>query len=184
MNCRAAEELIQRSLDAALSSQERARLEMHLADCPACRQAQSQYRRLSQAAEDWARCPAPSEMSAGEFTAQVMARLAAAPAPRFLWPRLLAAGMVLLFAAALSPVAASLLPVLPAWHPAWTMPSLDLWLRGWGDGLRAAPQEASGLWAATGGLVASPWAALLLAVALPVNALLCLRARRGTRSAA
>ena len=93
--------------------------------------------------------------------------------------------MALALLVVLSPWVAPLLPSSVSWHWAWTLPSLKPWLVDLGDSLRAAPQMAISLWtAASGGLPGAHWAALSLAAALPVNALLCLRARRGGRRTA
>jgi len=187
MNCHAANHLIQGSLDAPLSATERVRLDAHLADCPACRRAWDEYRRLAQAATVWSRRSGASETPPDEFTAQVLARIAArpAPAPGPLRPRLLEIGMALAVLIALSLWVSPLLPPLTGWRLAVTVPSPTIWLDVLAQMLRAAPQEARGLWTAADSVVAAfHWAVLMLLLALPVNVLLCLRARRGVRRAA
>jgi len=80
MDCRHADPLIQRALDGDLNAAERTRLDSHLAGCEECRRAWDDYRRLTQAANAWAR-PAASTPHADEFfAAQMRAQLAARPA--------------------------------------------------------------------------------------------------------
>ena len=183
MNCRSADSLIQSALDTPLSPPERARLDSHLATCDACRRAWDEYRQLSQTAAVWARQPVLGETPADEFTAQVLSRLAASPSSALRpvgWAGLAyGAALVLLLAA--SPFVSPLLPPLPAWHLTWNATALpDLGIR-----LHALPRDLSGAWAdAADALASARWAALLLMAALPINALLCLRARRGVRRSA
>jgi anti-sigma factor RsiW len=159
MNCRDAEHVMQQALDVPLTSQARARLDLHLDGCPACRQAWEDYRRLSREASAWAARPASGETPPAEFTAQVLARLKTRPRPALPWPRLLSAAAAVLLLAALSPLAAPWLPPVPRLGAAWAMPAL------WTET------------AALGALTAR-WAMLLLLPSLVVNALFVLRARR------
>ena len=79
MNCRRADELIQRSLDGTLTARERGELDAHLDGCAACRSASEAYRHLTHRATDWTRRPAEEVQKSGPdaFTAQVLARIAA-----------------------------------------------------------------------------------------------------------
>ena len=178
MTCRHAEDQIQAALDAPLTPSERARLDFHLATCPACRRAWDEYRWLSQASTAWARQPAEAETPPAVFTAQVLSRVAARPAARPLHLSLLAWGLCLAVLLVLSPAVSALLPPLPGWQPDWGwLPPASL-LPNLAAVARVLPQQAWSLWAGGGGLIASRWAVLMLLVALPANGLLLLRARR------
>lgn len=72
-NCRAAEELMQRSLDGPLTAAERRRLDGHLATCETCRVAWEEYRRLSRTASAW--MSAAAHDPGDEFTSRIMAEL-------------------------------------------------------------------------------------------------------------
>ncbi len=173
MTCQSAEEEIQKSLDGAMTPGERARLDVHLASCAACRQARDAHRRLARAAGRWAR-PTPEDDPGEAFTAQVLARIAARPAPIPSRP------LVWL------PLAATiLLLALFAWLPSLIWPGLDTlgvavrrtpgWLL---TNLRAVPGDASGAWAAlTTGLALPAWVWAALPAVAVVNAMFCVQAR-------
>ena len=88
MNCRMAEEEIQKSLDGILRHSERERLDAHLASCAACRQAWAEYRLLARAAGRWAH-PTHEDDPGEAFNARVLARIAVqttpAPASSLWW---------------------------------------------------------------------------------------------------
>ncbi len=174
MNCRSAEDEIQKSLDGALTPGERARLDAHVASCPACRRAWDEGRLLARAAGRWAR-PRPSDDPGDAFTAQVLARIASRPVPAPGQPPvwLPLAATILMFA-------------LLVWLPGLLWPSLDTlsvaarqtpdWLI---TNLRGVPADAFTAWGALTRGIPIPgwvWATLLLAAA--VNGMFCVQARQ------
>lgn len=175
MTCAVLEELIQRSLDAPLTTAERARLDAHLPACPDCRHAWEDYRRLGQVATTWAHRPSAAETDPALFAQQVLARVAARPQAARVWPRVAAFGLALAALLALSLCVSPLLPWPVGWHPAAGLPDPATGLAGLFQGLWATTDRA---------LAACRWAALLLLPALAMNALLCLWARQPGRRTA
>ncbi len=172
MNCRSAEEEIQKSLDSALSPAERARLDAHVASCAACRRSWDEHRVLARAAGRWAR-PRTEDDPGDAFNAAVLARISARPVPanRSFWLPLAATLLLLVFL---------------VWLPGLLWPGLDTvggaarqtpgWLL---SNLRGVPDDAFGAWGTlTAGVPVPPWAwAALLAVAA-ANGMFCVQARQ------
>lgn len=73
--CRTAEQLMQTSLDAALSPAERQRLDSHMEACEACRRAWTEYRQVSRIGGQWV--DAARHDPGDAFTNRVMAAIAA-----------------------------------------------------------------------------------------------------------
>ncbi len=175
MNCRSAEDEIQKSLDGALTPGERARLDAHVASCAGCRRAWNEGRLLARAAGRWARLR-PSDDPGDAFNAQVLARIAIRPAPSgpALW----------------LPLAATILPLaLLVWLPGLLPPGLGTlsdtarqtpeWLAA---NLRGVPADAFAVWGAvTVGVSVPSWAWAALLAAVIVNGMFCVQAqtRRG-----
>lgn len=174
MNCRSAEDEIQKSLDGSLTPDERARLDAHVATCATCRRTWDEHRLLARAAGRWAR-PRPSDDPGDAFTAQVLARIAAHPVP--------APGQPPVW---LPLAVTTLLIALLAWLPGLLWPGLDAvsvaarqtpdWLL---SNLRGVPADAFTAWGVLTMRVPVPswgWAALVLATA--VNGMFCVQARQ------
>ena len=172
MNCRSAEDEIQKSLDGLLTPGERAGLDAHLAACAACRHAWDAHRRLARAAGRWTR---PQDDPGDAFTAQVLARIAARSVPaslqRSLWLPLAATALLL---------------ALLFWLPDPFRPGLDAvgvaarQTPGWlVTNLRGVPADAFTVWGAltVGGAVPS-WAWAALSAAAVVNGIFCAQVRR------
>ena len=191
MNCFDAEELVQRSLDGALTVDERRALEGHLEDCAACRRAREEYRLLSRLATTWTNGTARDGDPGDAFTAQVIAHIASTPSVpvpkpppwrhRTLVPVALL-GVVAALSFALGPYlfttvamrAAVLADLLPEQR---TLAEAPGWLIGY---LRALPQDGERAWAEvlrgfTLPLVGIPEA---LVAAVLLNALFFLHALR------
>ncbi len=160
MNCRHAEELIQQSLDGALTPDERARLDAHLTACPACRQAWNEHHQLARLAHRWTMGAGQTNDTGDAFTAQVLARVAARPVsapsrPAFWRP--LAAAALLLTTLAFLPHS-----LAPNW-PDVGAASRELpgWLLA---NSRALPSEILAAWTAARSSLLLPewiWSALL-----------------------
>ena len=174
MNCRSAEDEIQKSLDGSLTPAERARLDAHMADCAACRRDWEAHRALARAAGRWAR-PLPQDDPGDMFNAAVLSRIAArpvsAPVSRPLWLPLAATALLLVLLAAL---------------PGLLLPGLDTvgaaarqtpgWLL---TNLRGLPSDAVTAWGAlTAGVPVPSWAWAALLGAVAVNGMFCVRARQ------
>lgn len=178
MNCRSAEDEIQKSLDGALTPDERARLDAHVAFCTVCRRTWDEHRLLARAAGRWTR---PEDDPGDAFTAQVLARIASRPAP--------APSQSLIWL----PLAATiLLLVLLAWLTGPIWPSLDTvaasarqtpgWLL---TNLRGVPGDAFTAWGAlTAGVPIPSWVWAALTAVTAVNGMFCVQARQahGRRS--
>jgi len=74
MNCHDADILIQESLDAPLTTTQRATLDIHLSGCPACRTAWEEYRQLALTARMWLQSEATE--SGGTLSERVLAAIA------------------------------------------------------------------------------------------------------------
>lgn len=174
MNCRSAEDEIQKSLDEALTSGERARLDAHLASCAACVRAREEHRRLARAAGRWIR-PQPQDDPGEAFTARVLARIASrpasAPVQQPIWLPLAATVLLLAFL---------------AWLPGLLLPGLDTvgaaarqtpgWLL---SNLRGVPGDALAIWGALTGSTSLPaWVWAALPAVAGVNAMFCVQARQ------
>lgn len=172
MNCRSAEDEIQRSLDGALTPGERARLDAHVASCAACRRAWDEHRLLARAAGRWTR---PQDDPGNAFTAEVLARIAARPATvpsrSLIWLPL---------------TATTLLFALLVWLPGLLWPSLDTvgvaarqtpgWLL---SNLRGVPADAFTIWGTlTMGVPTPSWVWAALPAVAVVNAMFCVQTRQ------
>ena len=174
MNCRSAEEEIQKSLDGVLTPGERARLDAHLSSCAACRRAWDEHRLLARAAGRWTR-PLPQDDPGDAFTAQVLARIAARPAP--------APSQALIW---LPLAATALLLACLAWLPGLLWPGLDTvgvaarQAPGWlVTNLRGVPADAFAVWGAlTAGTPIPSWVWAALPAAAVVNGIFCVQARQ------
>lgn len=102
MNCRTAQSRLNRYLDGELAVRERAHVEEHLANCPACR---SELERLRGTADIMAALPQPPEIPGGfadRTVARARKRRAADHPVRTFWPsvspalRFAAAAMVII----------------------------------------------------------------------------------------
>lgn len=172
MNCRSAENEIQKSLDGALTPGERVRLDTHLESCAACRRAWDEGRLLARAAGRWAR---PQDDPGDAFTVQVLARIASRPAPAPVHPPLWL------------PLAATiLLLALLAWLPGLLWPGLDTvgvaarqtpgWLL---SNLRGVPADAFTIWGTlTMGVPTPSWVWAALPAVAVVNAMFCVQTRQ------
>ena len=123
MNCREADQLIQRSLDQSLDGADRALLDGHLDGCEGCRASWRQYRRLAAATRHWiengASDPGPS------FTESVMSAISRAPAARLAGSRA-AIGWAFAGCAAMAAAAWLALPhetLTSIWHSGWSLPT-------------------------------------------------------------
>ena len=175
MNCRFAQDDIQKSLDGLLTPGERARLDAHIVGCAACRRDWDAHRVLMRAAGRWVR-PLPQDDPGDAFTAAVLARVAARlaspPARPPIWLPLAATGLLL---------------VLLAFLPGLLLPSLEnvgvaaRQMPGWLlANLRGVPTDTSATWAAlTAGVPIRPWVWAALLGAAAVNTLFCIQARQG-----
>lgn len=174
MNCRTAEEEIQKSLDGLLTPAERTRLDVHMADCAACRRGWAAHRVLARAAGRWVR-PLPEDDPGEVFTAQVLARLALRPTPvsrrPLIWLPLAATALLLALLAEL---------------PGLLRPGLDTvgvaarqtpgWLL---SNLHGVPADAFAVWGAlTSGVPVSSWVWAALLTLAVVNGMFCVQARR------
>jgi len=172
MNCRSAEDEIQKSLDGALTPGERARLDAHLASCAACRRAWDEHRLLARAAGRWVR---PQDDPGDAFTAATLARIAARPVltshQPLIWLPLAATILLLSFL---------------VWLPGLFWPSLDTvgvaarrtpgWLL---TNLRGVPADAFTAWGAlTAGLPVPSWVWAALPAVTVVNGMFCVQARQ------
>ena len=174
MNCRSAEDEIQKSLDGVLTPGERARLDAHPASCAACHRAWDEQRLLARAAGRWMR-PLPADDPGDAFTAQVLGRIAARPVPTSRQPPVWL------------PLAATiLLLTLLAWLPGLLWPSLDTvgftarqtpgWLL---SNLRGVPADAFMAWGAlTTGVPVPSWVWAALPAVAVVNGMFCVQARQ------
>jgi predicted anti-sigma-YlaC factor YlaD len=172
MNCRSAEDEIQKSLDGALTPGQRARLDAHVASCAACRRAWDEGHLLARAAGRWIR---PRDDPGDAFTAQVLARIAARPTPTSVYQSfwLPLAATILLFA-------------LLAWLPGLLWPSVDTvgvaacQTPGWlVTNLRGLPADAFTVWGALMTGVPMPsWVWAALAAVVVVNAMFCVQTRQ------
>ena len=173
MTCRFADELIANSLDGSLTRAERERLERHLLECAACRQAWEEQRGLALLARRWVVRAAPTEMPADVFTAQVLARVAdrSRPAVRSLWFPLAALALTIMALAALPH---SLWPALPNIGEA--AQALPGWMLANG---RTLPADTLAIWDdAQRNAVATPWSWGVVVAACLLNAVFYAHAAR------
>lgn len=174
MNCRSAEDEIQKLLDGSLTPDERARLDAHVATCATCRRTWDEHRLLARAAGRWTR-PRPDDDPGDAFTAQVLARIAVRPVP--------AAGPPMLWL----PLAATiLLLALLVWLPGLFWPRLNTmsvaarqtpdWLL---TNLHGVPGDALAVWGTlTTGVPIPSWVWAALPAVAVVNGMFCVRARQ------
>lgn len=169
MTCTLAHAAIQNSLDQTPTQAERLALEAHLEMCAACRQEYAAQRRLTWLADRWVSHSLEVFDSDEQFTAQVLSRLDARPAPSRVRAWLpLCAVLLLLFALAWVPSFAIHLP-LPS--PV----GCSDWLRA---NLAALPGDALRVFRVPPVNWLPAWTtALLLGVGL-LNAGFCLHARQ------
>lgn len=191
MNCRRTDPLIQQELDGALTADDRAALNAHLADCADCRRARDEFRRLSRRSSVWA-ASAIREADPGDaFTDSVLAAIAASsPSPsqtgtrswRF-WLALAAAACLVLVVA----VAASPWIVVPAARPDALLPSSPAAVvtdapGGLTAALRSLPADSVRLWDDLGRAVAVPSQTVLATLAATTILLNLIFVARAVRS--
>lgn len=175
MNCRSAEDELQKLLDGVLTPVERARLDEHLLICRSCRRTVDAQRRLARAAGRWIR-PGPQDDPGEDFTARVLTQIAARPVvapdlPRFWLP--LAAMAVLVAIISLLP-----LPVPDFGMVGASARLLPDWLLA---NLHAVPTDASGSWGMlTAGLPLPSWLWAALVGMTAVNGGFYAQARRSS----
>lgn len=173
MTCRQADEFVQQGLDGTLTPAERDRLDRHLASCANCRLAWDEHLRLARLARRWVPQAGRIPQAGDAFTAQVLARIAARPAPAPARP----AFWLPLAAAALLVAALPLLPrfdglALPDVMAA--LRALPGWLTGHGQAL---PSDVFAAWATVKSNVQIPnWIGSAVLAAGTVNGLFYLRA--------
>jgi hypothetical protein len=191
MNCHQADNIIQESLDRALTAVERANLDMHLAGCAACAKRWAEYRALSGHAAAWVQPAVQPTVSDSDFAARVLMRIEsrarAAERKVAVWPRWVAA-------AGCTALVAGILAAVPMYLPG-TVP-VSLHAGDWVPQPQAAPQAFAWLTAMLHDLPGTAarllpdlldrarmpaWTLAALAAAFAVNAALYLRAAAAPR---